>query len=163
MVEGRLIYIADLKRSSGPRNNSTKCIKVANSHLVGLKVNIKFDTKVDGSVKLPSGKTELSLSDGQKITTDLYIPTSGLIPNSSYIPSEFLNTNGFVVVDEFLRVKGAENAWAVGDVSATERPQYILTEKQSAHVAKNIVSALGGASPTPYKVDEKGMISRIVN
>ena len=106
---------------------------------------------------MPDGRTELTLSDGQKIVTDLYIPTTGLTPNSSYVPQNLLNANGFVVVDEFLRVKGAADVWAVGDVSSAQRPQYINTQKQAAHVAKNIGLLMKGKELVRYSTDGGGM------
>jgi len=130
--------------------------KTAIKQLQTLKVTIKLETKILGSAKMPDGRTELTLSDGQKITTDLYIPTVGVVPNSSYVPSNLLNSKGFVVVDEFLQVKGVKDVWAVGDISAVQRPQYVNTDKQSAHVAKNIGLLMQGRELAAYKVAEKG-------
>lgn len=129
--------------------------KTATKQLQAVKVSIKLSTKIRGSAKTPDGKEELTLSDGSKMTTDLYIPTMGLVPNSTYIPSNLLNASGFVNVDEYLKVKGVKDVWAVGDVSAVERPQYVNTEKQSVHVAKNITLLLSNKQPVIYKVDPK--------
>jgi NADH dehydrogenase FAD-containing subunit len=91
--------------------------KVATKQLSNLNVTIKTSTKVMGSAKMPDGRTELTLSGGEKVIADLYIPTMGVIPNSAYVPGTFVNNSGFVKVDEFLRVKGATDVWALGDVS----------------------------------------------
>lgn len=116
---------------------------------------MKLETKILGSAKMPDGRTELSLSDGQKIVTDLYIPTTGLTPNSSYIPHNLLNANGFVIVDEFLRAKGTTDVWAVGDISSVQKPQFINTDKQSVHVAKSIGLQMQGKALARYPTDEK--------
>jgi apoptosis-inducing factor 2 len=79
-------------------------------------VNIKLRTTITSSPQLPNGQQELTLSSGDKLTTDLYIPAFGLIPNSSYIPAKFLNPNGFVKVDEYLKVKGEGDVWAIGNL-----------------------------------------------
>tara|TARA_R110002060_G_scaffold19576_1_gene26761 strand:+ start:1212 stop:1871 length:660 start_codon:yes stop_codon:yes gene_type:complete len=129
--------------------------KTATKQLKAVNVTITPSTKILGSATTPDGRTELTLSDGQKITTDLYLPTAGLIPNSSYIPQEYLNQNGYVVVDEFLQVKGTKNIWAVGDISAVQRAQAMLTAKQAEHVAKNIGLSHQGKPLLPYKKDEK--------
>lgn len=105
---------------------------------------------------MSDGRTELTLSDGQKITTDLYIPTVGVVPNSAYVPPNLLNSKGFVVVDDFLQVKGVKDVWAVGDISAVQRPQYVNMDKQSAHVAKNIGLLMQGRELAVYKPAEKG-------
>lgn len=63
--------------------------------------------------------------------------------------------NGFVVVDAFLRAKGTTDVWAVGDISSVLRPQFVNTEKQSIHVAKNIGLLMKGKELVPFPVDEK--------
>ncbi|TVY81370.1 Oxidoreductase ptaL [Lachnellula suecica] len=157
--------------------------KTATKQLLGLNVTIKASTKVSGSAKMPDGRTELTLSSGEKVVTDLYLPTVGLVPNSSYLPSSLVNSFGFVQVDEFLKVKGAKDVWAVGGEithilptpdsgtfreicsvlkhasAPSEEAQYVNTEKQSIHVAKNIGLVLKGAQPVKYKVDEKDMLA----
>ena len=120
-----------------------------------LKVTTMLQVKVRDSRELPNGRQELTLSDGTKVVTDLYIPAFGLIPNSSYIPAKFLNSNGFVVVDEYLRVKGVEDVWAVGDVSSIEPPQFKTTDTQSAHLAKNILLILNNKKPLPYAIGSR--------
>ena len=64
-----------------------------------LKVHLKLFTKVNSATPLLNGQTELLLSTGEKLVTDLYITTFGLTPNSSYPPSEFLDAKGYLVVD----------------------------------------------------------------
>ncbi|KAG4028627.1 hypothetical protein MFRU_020g00660 [Monilinia fructicola] len=133
--------------------------KTATKQLQSLQVKIKVSTKVSGSAKTPDGKYEITLSTGEKIITDLYIPTMGIIPNSSYIPEKYLNPAGFATVDEFLRLKGTTDIWVVGDVSAVERAQYVNAEKQSVHVSKNIGLVLRNSEPISYKVGEKDMLA----
>ncbi|ESZ92491.1 hypothetical protein SBOR_7116 [Sclerotinia borealis F-4128] len=133
--------------------------KTATKQLESLHVNIKVSTKVSGSAKTPDGKYEITLSNGEKIITDLYIPTMGVIPNSAYIPETYLNPAGYAMVDQYLRLKDTKDIWVVGDVSAVERPQYVNAEKQSVHVAKNIGLVLKAAEPLGYKVGEKNMLA----
>ncbi|KAF7934396.1 uncharacterized protein EAE98_000892 [Botrytis deweyae] len=133
--------------------------KTAMKQLENLQVKIKVSTKVSGTAKTPDGKTEITLSNGEKIIVDLYIPTMGIVPNSSFIPEKYLNPAGFAVVDQFLRLKDAGNVWVVGDVSAVERAQYVNTDKQSTHVAKNIALILKNSEPLSYKVADKNMLA----
>ena len=114
------------------------------------------------SVQLPDGRKELTLSSGDKLTTDMYVSTFGLIPNSSYIPAAYLNANGSVMVDEFLRVKGAKDVWAIGDVSDVESWQFITCDRQSTHLAKNMISMMNNKAPLPYKVAASRMIISLV-
>jgi NADH dehydrogenase FAD-containing subunit len=117
-----------------------------------LKVNLKLSTQVKNATQLPDGSYELLLSTGEKLATDIYIPTFGLTPNSSYLPTEFLDSKGYVVVDSYLKVLGAKDAWAIGDVSNCEWSQLIPANKQSAHLAKSIVLLLNNKTPLPYKL-----------
>ncbi|EXJ89133.1 hypothetical protein A1O3_02197 [Capronia epimyces CBS 606.96] len=130
--------------------------KIATKALQDLNVKLQLQTKVTSSsgptAQSPTGRQELTLSRGQKIVADMYVPTFGLVPNSSYIPAQFLDAKGFVLVDEMLRVKGTEDVWAVGDVSAIEPAQFITCDKQSAHLAKNMTLILSNKTPLPYKV-----------
>jgi len=103
------------------------------------------------TTKLPNGQQELTLSGGEKLITDMYIPTFGLITNSSYIPSKFLDAKKLVMVDEYLAVRGAKNIWAIGDVSDAEFPQFLPMDRQSKYLAKELVSILRGTPVAPYK------------
>ena len=120
--------------------------------LENLKVDVKLQTKVTGSVQLPDGRQELTLSTGAKLTADMYVPTFGLTPNSSYIPTTYLNAHGSVMVDEFLRVRGVRDVWAIGDVSDVESWQFITCDRQSTHLAKNMISMMNNKPPLPYKI-----------
>jgi NADH dehydrogenase FAD-containing subunit len=115
-----------------------------------------------GSAQMPNGRQELTLSGGDKLITDMYIPTFGLIPNSSYVPAKFLNANGSVTVDGYLKVKGAGAVWAIGDVSDVEPSQFISCDRQSAYLAKNITFILSNKTPLPYKVATSRMITFLV-
>ncbi|CRG89245.1 hypothetical protein PISL3812_06281 [Talaromyces islandicus] len=138
----------------------TSVSKSAINILQGLKVDVRPQTKVSSLRQAtPDGPQELTLSDGSKLTTDLYIPTYGIVPNSSYVPSKYLNTDGFVVVDDYLKIKGLENqpVWAIGDVSDREAPQFMFVDRQSNHVVKSLFLALDNKDPVPYKMGITGM------
>jgi len=70
--------------------------------------------------------------------------------------------NGFVVVDDYLQVKGAEDVWAVGDVSAIEPAQFTTCDKQSAQLAKNITLILSNKTPMPSKKTTSRMIAFLI-
>jgi len=117
-----------------------------------MKVKVKVSRKVVSTTPLPNDQTELLFSDGEKLVTDLYIPSFGLVPNSSYVPAKFLDAQGYVVVDEYFTVKGAKDVYAIGDVCNVEALQVIYTDRQSTFLAKNIALILGNKPPRPYKV-----------
>jgi len=120
-------------------------------YLQDLKIEVKLQKKVMSSAQTSDGHHKITLSDGEVLTTDMYIPTFGLIPNSSYVPEKFLNDNRTVKVDEFLKVKDTENVWAIGDVSGIENSQYKTCDTQSAYVSKSITTILNKNTPNSYK------------
>lgn len=127
--------------------------KYATTALEKLNVTIKTSTSVISTTALPKGGQALHLSDGETIMADMYIPASGLIPNSSFVPARYLDDAGFIVVDTHLNLKDSPDIWALGDISDTEYMQFISCDRQSVYVAKSVVGALSGRGkiPTPYK------------
>jgi NADH dehydrogenase FAD-containing subunit len=123
-----------------------------------LKVKVKLNAKVKNTVQLPDGAQEITLFGGEKLVADMVISTYGVLPNSSFVPAQFLNDNGFIKVDEYFHVKDAEGVFAIGDVSDAEPPQFIFVDRQSTHIAKNIVLNLRGMVPQPYKVATSGTL-----
>ncbi|KAF2801281.1 FAD/NAD(P)-binding domain-containing protein [Mytilinidion resinicola] len=76
-------------------------------------------------------KTTVTLSDGKTMEADLYIPATGLIPNTTFVPKELLTSNERVETSSStLRVeKAGSRVYAVGDVSSAARPAiHILME-----------------------------------
>jgi NADH dehydrogenase FAD-containing subunit len=98
-----------------------------------------------------SGAHELTLSDNTVLTADMYIPASGLVPNSAFVPPHFLDASGLVVVDAHLNLPGYANVWALGDVCATEGMQLLTGTKQSEYVARDVLGQLGGKRGGEYK------------
>jgi NADH dehydrogenase FAD-containing subunit len=127
----------------------------ATSELKKLNVVIKYGARVDDITTTPDGKTAVVLANGETITTDLYLPTVGLIPNTEYVPARYLSTADpnyrTVVVDEYLRVKDAPGVWACGDMVSKPRAGFMITQKQAASVAKNVEAALAGKEPLVAK------------
>ncbi|OTA59238.1 FAD/NAD(P)-binding domain-containing protein [Hypoxylon sp. EC38] len=116
-----------------------------------LGVHIRNSARVADSHQLPDGKVEISLQDGEKITTDVYLPTMGMAPNTEYLPADLLTDKKFVDIDEFYRVKGTKDVWAAGDIVWKPRGSFVLSDKQGAGVAKNIDLVLKGKQPVPVK------------
>ncbi|TQV96135.1 apoptosis-inducing factor [Cordyceps javanica] len=108
---------------------------------------------VDGD----AGRTEVTLSDGETIVTDLYLPTVGMAPNSEFVPAELLDDKKLVRADEYMRVPGPARVWAVGDVVGGPGAGYLMTEAQASCVANNITGALSGKEP-----ERRGSVMDIV-
>ena len=114
----------------------------AGAELKKLGVKIQNNAHVTGTVTLPDGKTEISLQSGDKITTDVYLPTIGVIPNTEYLDAKHLRSDKYVDIDQFYKVKGTENVWAAGDIVCKPRPGFVITEKQVSYTANTIVTGL---------------------
>lgn len=123
----------------------------ARSELKKLGVDIRTDALVVGSETLPDGRTEVALASGEKIATDLYLPTTGVVPNTEYLPERLLTDRKFVDIDEYFAVRGAKDVWAAGDIVWKPRGSFVLTDMQAAGVWKNIDLALKGKSPAVVK------------
>jgi pyruvate/2-oxoglutarate dehydrogenase complex dihydrolipoamide dehydrogenase (E3) component len=124
--------------------NATKYLNI-------LGVNVRVNSKVKQANELPDGNTEIILASGDKLTTDVYIPTFGVVPNSSYLPKDLLNERGYVKVDDLLGVKGAAGVYAIGEVSDCEVMRFVALEAQSKHMANNAVLIAAGKQPLVYK------------
>lgn len=119
-----------------------------------LNVTIKYGSRVQEARPRDDGKMELVLINGETIVTDLYLPTTGLIPNTEYIPAKHLSSDPAyrsVLVDACMRVDGATDVWACGDVVSKPRAGFFITQKQAAGVAKNVLAAIAGQEPVAVK------------
>ncbi|KAI0388016.1 FAD/NAD(P)-binding domain-containing protein [Hypomontagnella monticulosa] len=116
-----------------------------------LGVQIRKSARVVDAHPTADGKTEVVLQSGEKIVTDLYLPTMGMAPNTEYLPADMLTDKKFVDIDEFYRAKNAKDVWAAGDIVWKPRGSFVLSDKQAAGVAKNIDLVLKGKSPVPVK------------
>ncbi|KAK8051452.1 hypothetical protein PG993_002837 [Apiospora rasikravindrae] len=129
----------------------------AESELLKLGVQVRLNARVKGSQELPDEgtegvKTEVVLENGEKILTDLYLPTMGVLPNTDYLPAKVLRDDKYVLADEFGRVQNAENVWAAGDIISQPKSSFIVADKQAAGVAKNIDLVLNDKKTTPVKL-----------
>lgn len=104
----------------------------AQAELKKLNVQVRLDTRVEDTQDLPDGKTLVTLTGGETITTDLYLPTMGQTPNSEMVDSRFKNESGHVVIDAEYRVKGLEDqgVWALGDIVSSPKATWFVTQKQ---------------------------------
>ena len=59
-----------------------------------------------------------------------------------------------------LRVKGAEDVWAIGDVSALEWNQYLAGRAQALYLSKNFGLILRGKVPAVYKISTSLQIGK---
>jgi NADH dehydrogenase len=129
-------------------------------------VEIRLNTKVAGY----DGGREVTLNNGDKIATHMLIWTAGTTPAPvlSGLPCEM--QRGRVVVDDCFRVPKWPGVWALGDCALVPDPlnpgkfypptaQHAI--RQAAVLADNIVAAMRGQSPRPFKFKMLGMLAAI--
>ncbi|EMT66633.1 Apoptosis-inducing factor 2 [Fusarium odoratissimum] len=138
-------------------NRPDSVSKSAHSQLEKLGVKIRLNTKVNESITLPNGKQEVTFSSGEKVVTDLVIPTFGVVPNSSFVPPDLLDAHGYIKVDQYLAIEGRQDVFAIGDVSNVEAPQFWFVNTQAGHMAKNLVHIMIGKPMIPYKASTTAM------
>lgn len=95
-----------------------------------LGVELRKGVRAEEATPMPDGKTRVVLSDGEEVTTDLYLSTVGLVPNSDFLPAEWLDERRYVVVDDEMRVRGGKNVWALGDIISKPRASLQATDAQ---------------------------------
>jgi hypothetical protein len=100
-------------------------VQAAENELKKLNVDVVKDVKIVNAKTSDSGKTELTLSSGDTITCDLYLPTVGVVVNTEWLSKDLLNDKGDLMVDEFLKVKNAPGIWAAGDVTDVQSKQFV--------------------------------------
>ncbi|OJD29747.1 apoptosis-inducing factor 1 [Diplodia corticola] len=95
--------------------------KRAEEYLNETDVTVVHNTKILSNGPGADGNEVLHLSDGSKITADLFIDARGTKLNNSYLPPSWLNERGAVAVDDTQRVKAAGSGariYAVGDIAS---------------------------------------------
>ncbi|GLB02471.1 hypothetical protein AtubIFM57258_003822 [Aspergillus tubingensis] len=106
-----------------------------------------------------SGKWKVDLDDGQTMEADVYISTTGVVPNNKFIPSQYLDSKGWVSVDSEMRVMGSTSMYAIGDITSHPARLLLKAQEQIPVVACNLkADILGQGKRKRYTVDDKVMM-----
>ncbi|KAJ5536131.1 FAD-dependent pyridine nucleotide-disulfide oxidoreductase [Penicillium frequentans] len=122
----------------------------AENALADKGIKVIASTKVANAVRSASGgKTAwvVNLDNGEQLQADLYISTTGALPNNQFIPAEFLSADGWVNVDENLRVTGGSEdglIYALGDITTQPLRTAIKLADQIPVVVSNLKVAILG-------------------
>ncbi|KAL5364202.1 hypothetical protein BJX96DRAFT_187634 [Aspergillus floccosus] len=123
----------------------------AEKFLSNMGVKVMKGIKVSRAIQEPGSPSwTVMLDEGQQLQADLYIPTTGVLPNNEFIPAEFLDDNGWVKVDEELRVKSKRESallpiFAAGDITNNSMRLSFKAQEQAAIVANNLKVEIGGS------------------
>ncbi|GAM37309.1 AMID-like mitochondrial oxidoreductase [Talaromyces pinophilus] len=80
-------------------------------------VKILANKTVTSASKDSASKWNVVTADGQVLTADIYVSTTGLLPNNEFITSSLLNKNGWVEVNNHFISKADSSVSAVGDIT----------------------------------------------
>jgi NADH dehydrogenase FAD-containing subunit len=95
----------------------------AEHKLKKLGVKVVYGTSVISSTPTSSGKTEITLSKGDRLETDLHVAAHGVRPNSEFLPRNLVTEKGYVKTNaQTLRVDDAgPRVYAFGDIGSYSR------------------------------------------
>lgn len=117
-------------------------------------VKVLTSTRVSGVEASGDGWT-VSLDNGKTLSADLYIPTTGVIPNNSFIPAQFLDQDGWVKVDKEMRVVSSKQIYAAGDITNNSMRLSFKAVEQAKVAANNLkADILSTGEPKSYDQGE---------
>ncbi|MDQ4005337.1 MAG: FAD-dependent oxidoreductase, partial [Actinomycetota bacterium] len=125
-------------------------------------IEVRLSTRLESAV---DGK--IVLSDGEAFEADTLVWTAGVRANPLTERLGFpTGDRGRIAVDRYLRVEGVEGAWAAGDCAEVPdilgggfcppTAQHAL--RQARRLAKNILLALDGRDPKPFRYRQLGTL-----
>ena len=138
----------------------------AERYLAKVGVTVVKNTRIASAEPQGAGidnvaaKTTLTLGDGTRVTTDLYIRAVGTKPNTDFVPKELLVKDGRVETNPLtLRVdKAGPRIYAIGDAASYSRPavHHIMdaTPILCANIRRDLLLA-SGKEVTSVDVDKE--------
>ena len=123
----------------------------ASKFLSKVGVNVVYNARVS---KVEFGvseaeKTTVVLSNSDVMTADVYIPATGVTPNTNFLPKELLNDRRYVQTNpSTLRVDGAgDRVYALGDVGSYTRGGVLDINAATPVLGRNLAADLGVRAP----------------
>lgn len=111
------------------------------------RLNVKLVPSTTVTKVTKEGKEsvlELTSKDGKKSTlkTDVYIPATGIKPNTSFAPASMLDASGYLNQNKSLQSPSYPNIFIVGDVGNLEASKASLADEQAVYLIKNLPAHL---------------------
>ena len=97
--------------------------KKAERKLKGLGIDVIYNSRVTNNSTTKDGRTTVTLSNGDVLEADYFVPAYGVSPNSAWLPKSLLNERNYLITNaETLRVDEAgPRVYALGDITAYSR------------------------------------------
>lgn len=117
-------------------------------------------TKAKGNDDVAAVQTTLTLSNGDTLLADLYLPLFGVQVNTSFVPASLLDSAGNLVLEQTMRVVGTKDIWGIGDVGNLDAKQVTVIDAQIIHLSAALDSVLTGeeGQVKEYKPSGKTMM-----
>ncbi|KAL8798910.1 MAG: hypothetical protein Q9182_006282 [Xanthomendoza sp. 2 TL-2023] len=126
----------------------------AESQESALGVKTIHNLKVD-SVVSNGASTDVRLSDGTSRTVDIYIPATGIRPNTAFLPKSWLTDRGYVITRDTTSLRGPiDNVYAIGDVAGYSLGGALDIIDAVRPLCSTILTDLSGGivgKPVPFK------------
>ncbi|KFX91137.1 hypothetical protein V490_06056 [Pseudogymnoascus sp. VKM F-3557] len=125
-----------------------KASAVALKSLSNLGVKVLFGVRA--LEKGRNGKKEaIALDNGKVIEADLYIPATGVIPNSNFIPATLLDALGFLIITPEQKVSspGVSSVYGIGDVTTSPSKMAVAVTQQIAVAVANLKNDIEKTGP----------------
>ncbi|KAJ6111351.1 AMID-like mitochondrial oxidoreductase [Penicillium sp. IBT 18751x] len=101
---------------------------------------------------------KVTLNSGEELSADVYIASTGVVPNNDFIPPEFLSEKGWVKVDEHFRLQDQpkQPIYAIGDITNLPLRTAIKVAEQVPVVVGNLkADILGNGKRQKYVPNDK--------
>ncbi|KUL92270.1 hypothetical protein ZTR_02406 [Talaromyces verruculosus] len=122
----------------------------------GVKI---LTNKTVTSASKDTGKWNVVTADGQTLTADIYVSTTGVLPNNEFIPASLLNNNGWVEVDNHFVSKADPSVYAVGDITQYSARLLSRISGQLSVLMSNLKADITGKGKrAAYKDDPSRMV-----
>ncbi|KAF4996791.1 hypothetical protein FGRMN_4267 [Fusarium graminum] len=104
---------------------------------------------------------EVRSSNGttKKITTQAYLPATGVIPNTEFVPKTLLDNSGYIKQTNRLQVEGLKNVFVIGDAGNLEVSQLGPADSQALYLVKALPTYIDGAEIPEYVPASKAMFA----
>ncbi|KAL8813020.1 MAG: hypothetical protein Q9223_007155 [Gallowayella weberi] len=126
----------------------------AESQESALGVKTIHNLKVNSAIS-NGASTEVKLSDGTCRTVDIYIPATGIRPNTAFLPKSWLTDRGYVITRDATSLRGPiDNVYAIGDVAGYSLGGALDIVDAVRPLCSTILTDLSGGKvgkPVPFK------------
>ncbi|KAF4440770.1 Pyridine nucleotide-disulfide oxidoreductase NAD-binding domain [Fusarium acutatum] len=153
--------IGDLPLSPGMIPGARKQAKV---ELERMNVKLVPNSTVTSTVKKAAGVVAVEVKDknGKASTVEagMYIPATGVTPNTSFVPADMLDSKGQIKQSKTLQAESYPDIFVAGEAGSLEASKAQMAGIQAVHIVKSLPGyVLRGEAVPEHAVDTKNTIA----